>query len=426
MRQKVKRLQAHLRDLKGKSSDNSSASNTLDPLNQKLESKIVELEFQVVNYKREIGHLKTTYKNLKEFNVMKHRNVIAPGMFKIDPSQTSTIDLVPNKQSSASFKTRLITNSQRHVTSKENVSSDTVNASSTGLVHTAKTRRPQPKGTQGMLGSLLHLRVVKSRKMNIKLLINFVWKFLGTIRFGNDNIATISRYGDLKWGNITITKAEAIATACYTQNRSIIHRHFNKTPYEFIQGKKPDISYLYVFGALCYPKNDREDIGKLGAKGDIGFLIVYSTNSVVYRVYNQRTNKITETMNITSELKLAYASSTITPKRLSERDLDILFESFHNEYLSGRPSEAPRTIPVAPISSHNVDALSQQHAQQQRNHTPSLTVSAADNVLNAVFKGDLFVNPFATPSTESVVSSTQYVDPSNMHTFYQPHPHDYQ
>nr|GEU58150.1 hypothetical protein [Tanacetum cinerariifolium] len=60
----VKRLQAHLRDLKGKSSDNSSASNTLDPLNQKLESKIVELEFQVVNYKREIGHLKTTYKNL--------------------------------------------------------------------------------------------------------------------------------------------------------------------------------------------------------------------------------------------------------------------------------------------------------------------------------------------------------------------------
>nr|GFA00672.1 copia protein [Tanacetum cinerariifolium] len=112
---------------------------------------------------------------------------------------------------------------------------------------------------------------------------------------------------------------------------------------------------------------------------------------------------------ISSELKLAYASSTITPKRLSERDLDILFESFHNEYLSGRPSEAPRTIPVAPISSHNVDALSQQHAQQQRNHTPSLTVSAADNVLNAVFKGDLFVNPFATPSTEF---SNGIIDPT--------------
>nr|GFC30123.1 retrovirus-related Pol polyprotein from transposon TNT 1-94 [Tanacetum cinerariifolium] len=61
-------------------------------------------------------------------------------------------------------------------------------------------------------------------------------------------------------------RAEAIATACFTQNRSIIHRRFNKTPYELINGRKPDISFLYVFGALCYPKNDREDIGKLGAK----------------------------------------------------------------------------------------------------------------------------------------------------------------
>nr|GEZ83241.1 hypothetical protein [Tanacetum cinerariifolium] len=49
-----------------------------------------------------------------------------------------------------------------------------------------------------------------------------------------------------------------------------------------------------------------------------------------------------------------------------------------------------------------------------------------DNVLNAVLEGDLSVNPVATPSTKFVVSSTQYVDPSNMHTFYQPYPHDYQ
>nr|GFD15346.1 retrovirus-related Pol polyprotein from transposon TNT 1-94 [Tanacetum cinerariifolium] len=64
--------------------------------------------------------------------------------------------------------------------------------------------------------------------------------------------------------------AEAIATACFTQNCFIIHRRFNKTPYKLINDRKPDISFLHVFGALCYPKNDREDIGKLGAKGDIG------------------------------------------------------------------------------------------------------------------------------------------------------------
>ncbi|GJY96014.1 retrovirus-related pol polyprotein from transposon TNT 1-94, partial [Tanacetum coccineum] len=91
--------------------------------------------------------------------------------------------------------------------------------------------------------------------------------------------------------------AEAIATACYTQNRSIIHRRFDKTPYEFINGRKPDISFLHVFGALCYPKNDHEDIGKLDAKGDICFFIGYSANSCSYRVYNRSTKKIMDTIN---------------------------------------------------------------------------------------------------------------------------------
>nr|GFC12425.1 Gag-Pol polyprotein [Tanacetum cinerariifolium] len=87
--------------------------------------------------------------------------------------------------------------------------------------------------------------------------------------------------------------AEAIATAYFTQNRSIIHRCFNKTPYELINDKKPDISFLHVFDALCYPKNDREDIGKLGAKGDIGFFISLG-------------------------LDLTYALSTITTQQPSE------------------------------------------------------------------------------------------------------------
>nr|GFA55366.1 retrovirus-related Pol polyprotein from transposon TNT 1-94 [Tanacetum cinerariifolium] len=92
--------------------------------------------------------------------------------------------------------------------------------------------------------------------------------------------------------------AEATATACFTQNRSIIHRRFNKTPYELINGRKPDISFLHVFSALCYPKNDRKDIGKLGAKGDIGFFIGYSADSCAYRIYICRTKKIMETINV--------------------------------------------------------------------------------------------------------------------------------
>nr|GFB42615.1 hypothetical protein [Tanacetum cinerariifolium] len=101
------------------------------------------------------------------------------------------------------------------------------------------------------------------------------------------------------------------------------------------------------------------------------------------------------------------------------------------EQNSSRPglqnsAPAPTNSSNTPVSSHNVDARSPQHAQQQRHHTPSPTASVADNVSNAMFEGDLFVNPFGTPFTESVISSTPYVDPLNMHTFYQPYPHDYQ
>ncbi|GJR67590.1 retrovirus-related pol polyprotein from transposon TNT 1-94 [Tanacetum coccineum] len=64
--------------------------------------------------------------------------------------------------------------------------------------------------------------------------------------------------------------AEAVATTCYTQNRSLIRKGHNKTPYELLHDRKPDLSYLHVFGSLCYPTNDGEDLGKLKPKADIG------------------------------------------------------------------------------------------------------------------------------------------------------------
>ncbi|GJT58031.1 retrovirus-related pol polyprotein from transposon TNT 1-94 [Tanacetum coccineum] len=70
--------------------------------------------------------------------------------------------------------------------------------------------------------------------------------------------------------------AEAINTACYTQNHSIIHHRYNKTPYELMQDKKPDLSFFHVFGALCYLTNDNDDLGKLDAKADIGIFVGYA------------------------------------------------------------------------------------------------------------------------------------------------------
>ncbi|GJS46796.1 retrovirus-related pol polyprotein from transposon TNT 1-94, partial [Tanacetum coccineum] len=70
--------------------------------------------------------------------------------------------------------------------------------------------------------------------------------------------------------------AEAVVTACYTQNRSLIRKHYNKTPYELLHNRKPNLSYLHVFVALCYPINDYEDLGKLKPNADIGIFVCYA------------------------------------------------------------------------------------------------------------------------------------------------------
>nr|GEV84732.1 retrovirus-related Pol polyprotein from transposon TNT 1-94 [Tanacetum cinerariifolium] len=68
--------------------------------------------------------------------------------------------------------------------------------------------------------------------------------------------------------------AKAINTACYTQNCSLIRVRYNKTPYELMDDKKPDLSFLHVFGSLYYSTNDTEDMGKLNTKAGIGIFLV--------------------------------------------------------------------------------------------------------------------------------------------------------
>ncbi|GKE09010.1 retrovirus-related pol polyprotein from transposon TNT 1-94 [Tanacetum coccineum] len=71
--------------------------------------------------------------------------------------------------------------------------------------------------------------------------------------------------------------AEAVATACYTQNRSIIRLRHGKTPYELLHDKLLDLSFFYIFGALCYPTNDSENLGKLQSKVDIAMASEHSS-----------------------------------------------------------------------------------------------------------------------------------------------------
>nr|GFA10263.1 hypothetical protein [Tanacetum cinerariifolium] len=83
--------------------------------------------------------------------------------------------------------------------------------------------------------------------------------------------------------------AEAIAIACFTHNRLIIHKRFDKTPYELMNKRKPNIKFFRVFGCRCYLLDDYEDVGKLKAKRDIGVFVGYSKESAAFRIYNKRT-----------------------------------------------------------------------------------------------------------------------------------------
>nr|GEX86283.1 hypothetical protein [Tanacetum cinerariifolium] len=341
----------------------------------------------------------------KEFNVVKHSNVIAPGMFKIDPSQTS----------------------------RENVSSDMVNLSSTWLVHTARNIRQQPKGNirndrvpstsksseakknvivedhrrnlslsknQNTMSSernniKLAIRNDKSENVcgcskhmteNIKLLINFIWKFLGTARFRNNHIAAILRYCDLKWGNITITRVYFIEESIFGKSKRASH-----LPKPVLNSKQ---RFHLLHMDLCGPIR----VASINGKRD---------NRTEFKNYALK--EYFDSVGITHETS---AAKTPQQNGVVERINCTLVEAARTMLIF---SHAPLFLWAEAIATALV-----------RDLTPSPTAFAADNVSNAVFKGDLFVNPFATPSTESVVSSTQYVDPSNMHTFYQLYPHDSQ
>ncbi|GJW14887.1 retrovirus-related pol polyprotein from transposon TNT 1-94 [Tanacetum coccineum] len=112
--------------------------------------------------------------------------------------------------------------------------------------------------------------------------------------------------------------AEVVATACYTQNRSLIHTRHCKTPYELVHDKKPDLTFFRVFGALCYPTNDSEDLGKLQPTADIGIFVGYAPSRKGYRIYNKRTRRIMETVHVqfdelTEQMALVQLSTGLAP-----------------------------------------------------------------------------------------------------------------
>nr|GEU45743.1 retrovirus-related Pol polyprotein from transposon TNT 1-94 [Tanacetum cinerariifolium] len=126
--------------------------------------------------------------------------------------------------------------------------------------------------------------------------------------------------------------AEAVTTACYTQNRSIVRLRHGKAPYDLLHNKLPNLSFFHVLGALCYPTNDSLNLGKLQPKADIGPAL----------------HELTPTTISLGLVPNSHSSTPFIPP--SRTDWDILFQPLFNKLLTPPPSfDHPTPKVIVPI-----------------------------------------------------------------------------
>nr|GEV14392.1 reverse transcriptase domain-containing protein [Tanacetum cinerariifolium] len=385
---------------------------------------------------------------------------------------------------------------------------------------------------------------------NLKLLINFVWKFMGTVCFGNDHVAAIMGFGDLQWGNILITRVYFIKglghnlflvgqlcdsdlevafrrNACFIRNlegvdllkrdrstnlytinlyemasaspiclmarasstkswlwhQQLSHLNFDtiynlarndlvsglpKFKYHkehlcpsYEQGKSKRASHppkpvpnsrqrLHLLHMdLCGPMRIASINGKryvLVIVDDysrytwVHFLRSKDEAPEVIITFLKRITVLLQSpviIRTDNGLDLTYAPSTITTQQPTEGELDLLFETMYDDYIGGQPSATVRTIsPAQEPQVHQTSTTSTIIADtvptptNSSSHATDIPIALQDvDELNSndMVDGNTFVNSFANSSTSAAESSSsQNVDPSNMHMFYQPYPHEFQ
>nr|GFA38902.1 hypothetical protein [Tanacetum cinerariifolium] len=277
--------------------------------------------------------------------------------------------------------------------------------------------------------------------------------------------------------------AEAIATACFTQNRSLVIPRHEKTPYHIINERKPSVKFFHIFGSVCYIVRDEENLDKLKEKGDECIFVGYSTQSRAYKVFNKRTRVIMESIHVNfdelPQMASAHNSSdpaptcqtmasvqissdpvpecqamalehnSLSPERIcpenvshgdktgiTSNELDLLFSLMFDELLNGSTkvvskssvvsaADAPnqRQQPTTPLNNHTTPATTCQNPSIASSFTSNENINQAEpHAENDEVTYDEFINIFSTPVQDQEETSSRHVDSSNMHTFYQRYP----
>nr|GFA81917.1 hypothetical protein [Tanacetum cinerariifolium] len=188
--------------------------------------------------------------------------------------------------------------------------------------------------------------------------------------------------------------AEAIATACYTQNRSIIILTHGKMAYQIINDRKPSIKHLYIFSCICYLIRDGENLDKMKEKGDSYILASdYDDSDLITQLHN--------------------VSSSADAHVPSQQELDLLFCPLYDELFATATSSVNKSS--SPINNSNQQDTQPITIIQPTSapSTPTFVYAEENNDHQAEeehLQKDKFTNPFCTPIQEAAESSSHNIE----------------
>ncbi|GJX59724.1 retrovirus-related pol polyprotein from transposon TNT 1-94 [Tanacetum coccineum] len=168
----------------------------------------------------------------------------------------------------------------------------------------------------------------------------------------------------------------------FTWNCSIVHTRYNKTPYELIHGRKPNVQYFHVFGSLCYPTNDRDDLRKMKPKAD---------NDNRWSMYEEYYPMSSQEVSDNS------TANTLDNDHTSSSSLIVVDQDDAPQIVSSLEDQVV-TEPNSAVLNEVADEFVQEDV--------------------ADFDRPMFHNAPQTPEFDVAESSSTYQDPSNMHQFH--------
>nr|GFB51701.1 ribonuclease H-like domain-containing protein [Tanacetum cinerariifolium]GFB52695.1 ribonuclease H-like domain-containing protein [Tanacetum cinerariifolium] len=132
--------------------------------------------------------------------------------------------------------------------------------------------------------------------------------------------------------------AEAVNTACYVQNRVLVTKPHNKTPYELLLGRTPSIGFMGPFGCHVTILNTLDSLGKFDEKADEGFLVGYFVLRKAFRVFNRSGPKwlfdidtLTQSMNYQPIVARNQPNHNAGIQENLDADADATFDVKDNE-----------------------------------------------------------------------------------------------